>query len=79
MIALPGTALWASAALSSGMTLSVAPARVWMQLAGTTAQAEPALPTADSVERGDSWNRGWTFFEWRLRPYEDRSAGGSGF
>jgi hypothetical protein len=79
MIALPGTALWASAALSSAMSLSVAPAEGWMQLADTTAQAGPAPPTADSVERGDSWNRGWTFFEWRLRPYGDPSAGGSGF
>jgi hypothetical protein len=79
MIALPGTALWTSAALSSGMSLSVAPAEVGMQLADTTAQAAPARPTAPPVERGDSWNRGWTFFEWRLRRYEDRSAGGSGF
>ncbi len=79
MIALPGTALWASAALSSRMSLGVAPAAVWMQLADTTAQAAPARPTALPVERGDSWNRGWTFFEWHVRPYEDRSAGGSGF
>ncbi|HLU25630.1 MAG TPA: alpha/beta fold hydrolase [Longimicrobiales bacterium] len=25
-------------------------------------------------ELRDSWNRTWTFFEWNLRPYEDRSA-----
>jgi dipeptidyl aminopeptidase/acylaminoacyl peptidase len=29
----------------------------------------------DSPEQRDSWNRTWTFFEWNLRPYEDRSQG----
>ena len=40
----------------------------------------------DSPDQRDSWNRTWTFFEWNLRPYEDRSkttisngrAGGGG-
>jgi hypothetical protein len=27
----------------------------------------------DSPEQIDSWNRTWVFFEWTLRPYEDRS------
>lgn len=27
----------------------------------------------DSAEQIDSWNRVWTFFDWNLRPYEDRS------
>ena len=27
----------------------------------------------DSPEQIDSWNRTWNFFEWVLRPYEDRS------
>ena len=27
----------------------------------------------DSPDQRDSWNRTWTFFEWHLRPYEDRS------
>jgi hypothetical protein len=27
----------------------------------------------DSPEQIDSWNRTWAFFEWNLRPYEDRS------
>ena len=27
----------------------------------------------DSPEQIDSWNRTWVFFEWVLRPYEDRS------
>ena len=37
------------------------------------------LERNDSPEQRDSWNRVWTFFEWHLRPYEDRSAGGSRF
>jgi dienelactone hydrolase len=37
------------------------------------------LERHDSPEQRDSWNRVWTFFEWHLRPYEDRSAGGSRF
>jgi dipeptidyl aminopeptidase/acylaminoacyl peptidase len=28
----------------------------------------------DSPAQIDSWNRTWVFFEWILRPYEDRSA-----
>lgn len=33
----------------------------------------------DSPDQRDSWNRTWTFFEWHLRPYEDRSKpAGSG-
>ena len=32
------------------------------------------LQRVDSPEQIDSWNRTWVFFEWILRPYEDRSA-----
>jgi len=31
------------------------------------------LKRVDSPEQIDSWNRTWTFLEWYLRPYEDRS------
>ncbi len=31
------------------------------------------LERVDSPEQIDSWNRKWAFFEWWLRPYEDRS------
>ena len=31
------------------------------------------LERVDSPEQIDSWNRTWLFFEWNLRPYEDRS------
>ncbi|MFA6130611.1 MAG: alpha/beta fold hydrolase [Candidatus Omnitrophota bacterium] len=31
------------------------------------------LERVDSPDQIDSWNRTWTFFEWSLRPYEDRS------
>lgn len=31
------------------------------------------LQRVDSPEQIDSWNRVWTFFDWHLRPYEDRS------
>jgi dipeptidyl aminopeptidase/acylaminoacyl peptidase len=31
------------------------------------------LERVDSREQIDSWNRTWTFFEWNLRPTEDRS------
>jgi dipeptidyl aminopeptidase/acylaminoacyl peptidase len=31
------------------------------------------LERDDSPEQIDSWNRTWVFFEWNLRPYEDRS------
>jgi dipeptidyl aminopeptidase/acylaminoacyl peptidase len=31
------------------------------------------LQRDDSPEQIDSWNRTWVFFEWILRPYEDRS------
>ncbi len=31
------------------------------------------LERVDSPEQIDSWNRTWVFFEWHLRPYEDRS------
>ena len=31
------------------------------------------LQREDTPEQIDSWNRTWTFFEWHLRPYEDRS------
>jgi dipeptidyl aminopeptidase/acylaminoacyl peptidase len=33
------------------------------------------LERDDSPEQRDSWNRTWTFFDWNLRPYEDRSMG----
>jgi len=37
------------------------------------------LQRQDSPDQRDSWNRTWTFFEWHLRPYEDRSKpAGSG-
>jgi dipeptidyl aminopeptidase/acylaminoacyl peptidase len=31
------------------------------------------LERQDTPEQIDSWNRTWVFFEWILRPYEDRS------
>lgn len=31
------------------------------------------LERDDTPEQRDSWNRTWTFFDWTLRPYEDRS------
>jgi dipeptidyl aminopeptidase/acylaminoacyl peptidase len=31
------------------------------------------LQRQDTPEQIDSWNRVWTFFDWHLRPYEDRS------
>lgn len=31
------------------------------------------LERDDTPEQIDSWNRVWTFFDWSLRPYEDRS------
>ena len=31
------------------------------------------LQRVESPDQLDSWNRTWTFFEWILRPYEDRS------
>jgi dipeptidyl aminopeptidase/acylaminoacyl peptidase len=31
------------------------------------------LERMDTPEQRDSWNRAWTFLEWNLRPYEDRS------
>jgi dipeptidyl aminopeptidase/acylaminoacyl peptidase len=31
------------------------------------------LERVESPDQIDSWNRTWTFFEWNLRPYEDRS------
>lgn len=31
------------------------------------------LERVDSPAQIDSWNRTWSFFEWNLRPYEDRS------
>jgi dipeptidyl aminopeptidase/acylaminoacyl peptidase len=30
------------------------------------------LEKIDTPDQRDSWNRTWTFFEWHLRPYEDR-------
>src|SRR5687768_456809 len=34
---------------------------------------QQTLERVDSPEQIDSWNRTWVFFEWNLRPYEDRS------
>ena len=34
---------------------------------------ERTLERLDTPEQRDSWNRTWAFFEWILRPYEDRS------
>ncbi len=31
------------------------------------------LERVDTPDQVDSWNRTWTFFDWWLRPYEDRS------
>jgi dipeptidyl aminopeptidase/acylaminoacyl peptidase len=31
------------------------------------------LERVDSPDQIDSWSRTWTFFDWNLRPYEDRS------
>lgn len=36
------------------------------------------LERDDSPDQRDSWNRTWTFFEWHLRPYEDRSTATNG-
>ncbi len=37
-------------------------------------RVDPAtLERDDSPAQIDSWNRTWVFFEWNLRPYEDRS------
>jgi len=37
-------------------------------------RVDPAtLKRVDSPAQIDSWNRTWVFFEWHLRPYEDRS------
>jgi dipeptidyl aminopeptidase/acylaminoacyl peptidase len=36
------------------------------------------LQRMDTPEQRDSWNRTWAFFEWHLRPYEDRSVPSSG-
>jgi dipeptidyl aminopeptidase/acylaminoacyl peptidase len=35
------------------------------------------LERDDSPDQIDSWNRVWTFLEWNLRPYEDRSKAGT--
>lgn len=32
------------------------------------------LQRNDSPDQRDSWNRTWTFFEWYLRPYEEKST-----
>jgi dipeptidyl aminopeptidase/acylaminoacyl peptidase len=34
---------------------------------------DKTLERMDTPEQRDSWNRTWAFFEWILRPYEDRS------
>jgi dipeptidyl aminopeptidase/acylaminoacyl peptidase len=34
------------------------------------------LQRQDTPEQIDSWNRTWVFFDWHLRPYEDRSKAG---
>jgi dipeptidyl aminopeptidase/acylaminoacyl peptidase len=35
------------------------------------------LERTDTPEQRDSWNRTWTFFEWTLRPYVDKSKAGT--
>jgi dipeptidyl aminopeptidase/acylaminoacyl peptidase len=41
---------------------------------GFSRRVDPVtLERVDSPEQIDSWNRTWVFFEWILRPYEDRS------
>lgn len=35
------------------------------------------LQRQDTPEQIDSWNRTWVFFDWYLRPYEDRSKAAS--
>ena len=37
------------------------------------ARGSDTLERVDSPAQIDSWNRTWAFFEWHLRPYEDRS------
>jgi dienelactone hydrolase len=36
-------------------------------------RVDSTLARVDSPAQIDSWNRTWVFFEWILRPYEDRS------
>lgn len=36
------------------------------------------LQRLDTPEQRDSWNRTWVFFEWILRPYEDRPRAAAG-
>jgi dipeptidyl aminopeptidase/acylaminoacyl peptidase len=36
-------------------------------------RVDSTLTRVDSPAQIDSWNRTWVFFEWLLRPYEDRS------
>jgi dipeptidyl aminopeptidase/acylaminoacyl peptidase len=36
-------------------------------------EVEDTLERVESPEQIDSWTRTWAFFEWNLRPYEDRS------
>ena len=36
------------------------------------------LQRMDTPEQRDSWNRTWTFFEWNLRPYWDKSRSQTG-
>lgn len=41
---------------------------------GFSRRVDPkTLERVDSPAQIDSWNRTWVFFEWLLRPYEDRS------
>ena len=39
-----------------------------------THQMNRNLEIAGTPQQRDSWNRTWAFFEWILRPYEDRSG-----
>jgi dipeptidyl aminopeptidase/acylaminoacyl peptidase len=39
-----------------------------------THQMSRNLELAGTPQQRDSWNRTWAFFEWILRPYEDRSG-----
>ncbi|HLA91301.1 MAG TPA: alpha/beta fold hydrolase [Gemmatimonadaceae bacterium] len=36
-------------------------------------RVDSTLTRVDSPDQIDSWSRTWTFFDWNLRPYEDRS------
>ena len=53
--------------------LDVAPAQLALRWVIDRPGVTSTLVGADSPDQIDSWNRTWTFFDWYLRPYEDRS------